>query len=332
MNLTNMRPALAFSVILPVYDQPETARMVLECSQEQNDAPNFEVIVCDDGSSPETFLACQEVIRNATVPTYWVWQQDHGIRMASGRFLFFLDGDMVPEQDLLAGHFRMHTRPGLLVLGSRSWSSLELASASNPEGAAAIWQLLRGTQVVDLDLLSREEDGRKRFRHILKRGGHWRLAMANNLSLERTEAVYVDEGFVGWGLEDAELGFRLLEKRGFELVYSQDLVCYHLQGTQDNPLRTGSHEAIVGMLRNLIYFSEKWPDLRVLKNHTLLHGVELDPATDRWSLVGDDIDPKRRPGVYDQAYDWLRRNGQFPSAATTVSENQSTAEVREPAP
>lgn len=323
MSLAGMRPELSFSIILPVYEQPETAPMVLECLQEQKDAPSFEVIVCDDGSSPETFLACQDVIHNAASPIYWVWQQDrgfrvaasrnNGIRLTSGRYLLFLDGDMVPEQDLLAGHFRMHTRPGLLVLGSRSWRSLPLAIASNPEGPAAIWQLLGGTQAVDPELLAREEDGRKRFRHILKRGARWRLVMTNNFSVQRDQEVYFDEGFVGWGLEDAELGFRLLEKRGFELVNSQDLVCYHLQGTQNNPLRAGSHENIVGTLHNLVYFSEKWPDLRRLKNHTVLRHVELDLATDRWSLISSEFEPAKRSDAYDQACDWLRRNGQFPT-------------------
>lgn len=127
--------------------------------------------------------------------------------------------------------------------------------------------------------------------------------------------VLVDgnQGFVGWGLEDAELGFRLLEKRGFELVNSQDLVCYHLQGTQNNPLRAGSHENIVGTLHNLVYFSEKWPDLRRLKNHTVLRHVELDLATDRWSLISSEFEPAKRSDAYDQACDWLRRNGQFPT-------------------
>ena len=331
MSLTDLRPGITFSVVLPVYQQPSSTRMILECLQEQKDAPTFEVIVCDDGSSPEIFLACQEVVRNAAAPIYWVWQQDrgfrvaasrnNGIRMASGRHLLFLDGDMVPEENLLAGHYALHTRPGLAVLGTRSWRSLELASTSKPEGAAAIWRLLRGTQAVEETLLQREETSRKRYKHILKRGGQWRLIMSNNLSVERRTEVYFDEEFAAWGMEDAELGFRLLQKHGFELVYAEkDLVCYHLQATLNNPLLGGSHENIAGTLRNLVYFSEKWPELRTLKNHSLLSRLELDPATDRWSLIPGEVASDEQPDRYDQVCDWLHRNGQFPTQASKQPE------------
>ena len=151
MSLTTMRPGITFSVIVPVYQQPATTKMVLECLQGQKDAPNFEVIVCDDGSTPETFLACQDLIRNAAEPTYWAWQQDrgfhlaksrnNGIRMANGRYLLFLDGDHIPEENLLARHHALHTRPGLLVHGIRRWRSLDRAQfaegAGNDKGLPA---------------------------------------------------------------------------------------------------------------------------------------------------------------------------------------------------
>ncbi len=318
-----MRPGITFSVIVPVYQQPSTARMVLECLQEQKDAPNFEVIVCDDGSSTETFLACQEVIRNAAVPTFWAWQQDqgfqvaksrnNGIRLASGRYLLFFDGDHVPEEDLLARHLALHTRQGLLVQGIRRWRSLELANAANPRGGAELWRLLRGAAAVNEAVSVQEESEHKRRRHIRKSGKTWRLVTSTNLSVENRPEVYLDENFVGWGLEDTELGYRLVEKQDFELINARDLICYHLQAASNNPEDNSSHENIVGTMRNVVYFVEKWPDLREIINHSMMRKMQLDPETDRWSMLSAQVEPEETPRVFEAACTWLRRNGLFPT-------------------
>ena len=322
MSLTTMRPGITFSVIVPVFQQPATAKMVLQCLQEQQDAPDFEVIVCDDGSTPETFHACQDLIRNAAMPIYWAWQQDrgfhlaksrnNGIRMASGRYLLLLDGDHVPERDLLARHFQLHTRPGLLVHGIRRWRSLEVADAAKPDGAAAIWQLLRGDAAVNQAVRDEQEEAYRNSRFIVKRGKPWRLVMGTNLSIERREDVYLDEEFTGWGIEDLELGYRLVEKQGFEMIYVRDLICYQLQAAVNNPAAKGSHESIVGTMRNVVHFIEKWPEMQAYKSHSMLRRVNLNQATDLWSLSSSDSGPEETAARYDQACDWLRRHGQFP--------------------
>ncbi len=324
MTLAGTRTVPTFSVIVPVYQQPSTAKMVLECLQEQKDAPEFEVIICDDGSTPETFLACQALIHNAATPIYWAWQQDrgfrlaksrnNGIRLASGRYLLLLDGDHVPEEDLLARHFELHTRPGLLVHGIRRWRSLEMADSAKPDGAAAIWQLLRGDAAINQAVRKEQEEAYKNSRIILKRGKPWRLVMGTNLSIEKREDVYLDEEFAGWGIEDLELGYRLVEKQGFEIVYAKDLICYHLQATVNNPAAKGSHESIAGTIRNVVHFIEKWPEMHVYKDHSILRHVELNPATDRWSLSSSDSGSEETAARYDQACDWLRRHGKFPGA------------------
>ena len=317
-----MRPGLTFSVIVPVYEQPATTRMVLECLQEQKDPPSFEVIVCDDGSSPETFLACQEVVRNATTPTFWTWQQDRGfqvaksrnndIRLASGRYLLFFDGDHIPEEDLLERHLALHTRPGLLVQGVRRWRSLDLTNSSAALGGAAIWDLLRGDAAVNEKVREQEEQELKSRRHISKHGKNWRLITSTNLSVENRPEVYLDETFVGWGLEDTEFGYRLVEKQGFEVINARDLVCYDLQAAPNNPEDNDSHNSIVGTMRNIVHFAEKWPELREIINHSMLRKMRLDTETDLWSMLSEPTEPDEMPRVFEDACDWLRRKGLFP--------------------
>ena len=61
-------------------------------------------------------------------------------------------------------------------------------------------------------------------------------------------------------------------------------------------------------MRNVVYFIEKWPEMHLLKHHSLIRRIELNPATDRWSLSSGATDQSSAAAIYDQACDWL----QFP--------------------
>jgi glycosyltransferase involved in cell wall biosynthesis len=46
--------SLPFTVVIPTYERPGTLRRVLDALAAQRDAPEFEVVVVDDGSRDET--------------------------------------------------------------------------------------------------------------------------------------------------------------------------------------------------------------------------------------------------------------------------------------
>src|SRR5262249_59369798 len=92
---------MRLSVVVATYEWPEALELVLRSLADQSER-DFEVIVADDGSGPET----AEVVTAAGAAH--VRQDDDGYRLArvrnlgaaraSGEYLVFVDGDTVPRR------------------------------------------------------------------------------------------------------------------------------------------------------------------------------------------------------------------------------------------
>ena len=103
------------SVVVSTYNQPRALELSLAGLVAQS-CPDFEIVVADDGSGPETH-AVVERARAAGRPVVHVWHPDDGFRKteilnravvaASGEYLLFTDGDCVPRADWVATHLRL---------------------------------------------------------------------------------------------------------------------------------------------------------------------------------------------------------------------------------
>lgn len=122
------------SVILATYEMSTHLEMVLTALTLQS-LTKFEILLCDDGSGPET----REVIkkfRDRLVITH-LWQENRGfrkcrllnegIRRAKAPLCVFLDGDCVPHKDFIADHFNTATR-GTYGAGRRVELSKKISS------------------------------------------------------------------------------------------------------------------------------------------------------------------------------------------------------------
>ncbi len=97
-----------FSIVIPVYNDWEPLAACLQSVACQTNAPDFEVIVVDDGSTE----GAPEQIRNPTLNCpFSIVRQPHegisaarnqGIRIAKGRILLFVDADCRLQTDCLA--------------------------------------------------------------------------------------------------------------------------------------------------------------------------------------------------------------------------------------
>src|SRR5215213_4720867 len=212
------------SLIVSTYNRPDALGAVLRSLSRQTDK-DFEIVVADDGSGPQTRELIGGWMQKAGVPLRHVWQEDRGFRLAEirnraiaasvGDYLIFLDGDCIAPPDFVAAH-RGLAEGGYFVGGNRVLLSEKLTGEilSNnlePEGwGLGRWAMRRAYGDINRVLpllrlplgplrkrLSREWEG--------VRGGNFAFFRAN---LDRVDGF--ETSFVGWGLEDSDIVIRMI--------------------------------------------------------------------------------------------------------------------------
>jgi glycosyltransferase involved in cell wall biosynthesis len=231
----NMSDDNLISVVVTTYNRSDALLCVLFGLACQTDR-NFEVIVADDGSTPDHQGSVLNSAQAQQLRLTHVWHPDigfaaskarnQGVAASQGAYLVFLDGDCVPEVDFIAQH-RHLAQVGCLVNGSRVLLSpifttevLKSQSTSLSGRSWAYW------------LQKRLQGDTNKWAHLLRlpNGAYrlqsdftWKGIRSCNMGLFRQDFERVDgfdESFEGWGHEDADFVLRLhhtgvLRKNGF---------------------------------------------------------------------------------------------------------------------
>ena len=212
------------SVVVTTYDRPDALDAALRALAHQSDR-NFEVVVADDGSGPDTARVVERWASRLAVHVKHVWHEHKGFRggeirnrgicASGGKYCIFLDGDCLARADFVATHRRL-AEPGWFVAGNRILLSRKLTEAVLAGAVAAeTWSFAR---------LARERlrGGINRLLPALRlplgplrkrRRNHWEGAKTCNLAVARGDLDRVDgfdASYAGWGLEDSDLVVRLL--------------------------------------------------------------------------------------------------------------------------
>ena len=115
------------SIIISTYNSPEYLKQVLESLSCQTDNA-FEIVIADDGSDHKTSQLIASYVKSIGVALIHAWQKDNGfrvaaarnnaVRLATGDYLTFLDGDCLALPNFIARH-RSCAEKGYMVRGSR---------------------------------------------------------------------------------------------------------------------------------------------------------------------------------------------------------------------
>lgn len=211
------------SVIVTTYNRADALDAVLRALARQTDR-NFEIIIADDGSGPDTARVIESWTARLPIPLKHVWQENRGFRGAeirnrgigasSGRYCIFLDGDCLACADFIATHRRL-AEPGWFVAGNRILLSRGLTETVLAQRLDA--------ETWDIAAFARERlCGRVNrllpalhlplgpLRKIHSKA--WEGAKTCNLAVARRDLDRIDgfdTHYTGWGLEDSDLIVRL---------------------------------------------------------------------------------------------------------------------------
>jgi glycosyltransferase involved in cell wall biosynthesis len=211
-----MSPAPYFSVVVPTYNRLDMLVRVLDALDRQIDAPSFETIVINDGSKDDThgFLSQRKGITFRTQENGGPGRaRNHGVSLASGRFVIFIGDDTVPEPRFLAEHARVHRATGddplAACLGYTGWPDDARVTAFmhyiNDYGLQFGYKLIDDGTVVPFNFF-----------------------YTSNISIDREVLVAhpFDTTFPSAAWEDIELAYRL-DAKGLKIHYNARAVTRH---------------------------------------------------------------------------------------------------------
>jgi glycosyltransferase involved in cell wall biosynthesis len=222
------------SIVIPTYNRLDMLIRVLDALDAQVEAPEFEVIVIDDGSSDprvaQTFQSATPLAQSAPPPerrleslrhTIFRTQpnsgpgkaRNHGVSLARGKFVIFIGDDTVPEPRFLAEHARVHREsnddPLVACLGYTGWPRNERVTAFmdyiNDYGLQFGYKLIHDGSVVPFNFF-----------------------YTSNISIDRQLLVDhpFDTTFPSAAWEDIELAYRL-DAKGLKIRYNARAVTRH---------------------------------------------------------------------------------------------------------
>ncbi|HEX7152802.1 MAG TPA: glycosyltransferase family 2 protein [Thermoanaerobaculia bacterium] len=205
-----------FSIVIPTYNRLDMLLRVLDALERQVDAPPFEVIVINDGSTDDT----DRVVSQRKGITYRLQPnggpgraRNHGVTLAQGQYVIFIGDDTVPEPRFLAEHARVHRDAGddplVACLGYTGWPREERVTAFmdyiNDYGLQFGYKLIEDGATVPYNFF-----------------------YTSNISLDRQliAAHPFDTSFPSAAWEDIELAYRL-DSKGLKIRYNAKAVTRH---------------------------------------------------------------------------------------------------------
>jgi len=304
LNLLSSRQSMAgahvrATIIIPTYNRPAHLARLLRCLAIQQGDVVEEVLVCDDGSSTDTAAAIApfrgelrglQLLRQDDLGFRAGQARNMGIRIAQGGVLIFLDDDLLLPASFVAEHLAAHahrvngTPSRRVVLGFRYRTERPVEGAPTVEEILASWPDDR------VEHLGPDGEG------IAVHRDPWFFTYSCNLSVPNDpDSVWFNEDFTGWGMEDIELGYRLV-RAGFEVVVESPARVLHVEAPKPrDPFRCeerGIEPRYDSYVRNSVQLIDTYPEdpeLREVLGRELRWYVR-DAADEHWVKNGFEND------------------------------------------
>jgi len=247
------------SVILSIFDQPNAFTFALLGYRRQA-FRDFELIIADDGSDPETKAIVDALKAEGRFPVKHVWQENKGyrrakianeaVRVSEGEIILLSDGDCIPHRDFVGVHARSggagrFCTGGYVRLGPeycRTMTKENVAAGdyesqmTDSDASRFRWQHLRNLVNVFLGKVKAPK------------------VYGCNISVGRDAYFAVngyDENFDGFGKEDSDLRNRLRRHGAKAVSVWGKAWVYHVDDAIDPKIRARR----VPRTKNLEYYN-----------------------------------------------------------------------------
>lgn len=239
---------MRISVVIATKDRAEYIDRALQSFDKQIGAPEFEVVVVDNGSSDATGPVIERAKRAHAYEIVYVYEErpnrgaarNRGISVARGHLVLFCDDDVYAPPGFLAAHDAAHTLSNYVVNGPI------------------------------INVPSYHERPKPSFAHYSRA-----FFCTCNVSVPKVALQAVggfDERFHLYGWEDTELGVRLRE-HGMQRRLEWDAYIWHIKPPQDVTLESEVEKALQ-KARMAVRFVEKNGSRRV-RSATGAHAANL---------------------------------------------------------
>lgn len=225
---------LQVALVITTYNRPDALNLMFESVALQSRLAD-EVILCDDGSDPNTSAIIASWSRQ--LPIRHAWCPDMNFRAALTRnlgilksrsdVLVFVDGDCLLPPAFIESHLKL-AQPGYVVSGGRHLLSDEQTQAVL-NGSLAPFQVFDNWKFSAWPLGP--------LRDLSPQ--NWESVRTCNLSVHREDALRIagfDECYVGWGREDSDFVVRLIHS-GVKIRSGRLAACvahlYHPESPRD---------------------------------------------------------------------------------------------------
>ncbi len=242
---------LDVSIVIPTYGRPAILQQTLRAlARQRYPAERMEALVIIDGDDSQSAQTAAAEAHRSRVSLRVLTQprggqgraRNAGMRAAIGRVVLMLDDDIVASNELVAAHMAHHVHDdNTIVTGSLPVRALQPEPAHH-RALREWWD----------EVMRQRASAAHRFT--------FRDFVTGNVSVPRSrllEAGGFDPDFTGYGREDYELGYRLLQ-RGLHMVYEPLARGEHLYA---KPLRAWLRQ-FEAQGRADVIFARKHPELR----------------------------------------------------------------------
>ena len=289
-----------YSFVIPTYNCKEIVFNSLEAIHllERSKYYDFEVILVDDGSTDGT----KEYFEKKDYPFTYRYihlerrpnssrarARNYGLKAAQGRYVIFIDADIIVRPDYLFEIDRYLSQvPYSVVVGLR----LMLKKTVSPA-------MIRGAGVFSRYEMKHCDSSLFEFRHIAFEELSFNFsrfkypflyAQTCNIVYPRKALIEVggfDESMIAWGVEDIEMAYRVF-KLGLPFLLNTRMSVLH----QFHGYNESQEEQILGVKINTDIFCRKHPNALPISNERT-HDLFMSLATRYYYL--EDLFPQSSP-------------------------------------